>query len=637
MDQSSADGGTATRRPSPPSKIVTDLSGIGVVCTGYMEKKNPNALGVSWQRRFLVLTHESLHWFKREAGSELFGEERGMEAISNIETVKLLASNKDVFELCAKGGKRQFRVLGDGGSQPNSAEEWVHALNQCMAKCSSSPKRRTATLSNIRPNEHQKNRTANFETLTVGIVSVRRSAERQEVVIARNPAWERMILVSDFQPGDELLMSTSNGGVACVNFDTLQQNETEGGEFDVTIEGGAIHTSLRMSVVQDPGAAGGGGEVGAASANVASTNSGSPLPSRKIASPSTPGSTPGGRVVSAASPSSWLFALPKDGASTVTLLLSLMALLVGAYSLDQVGPNTILLFLCCLLLALNGLYQSRATKPELGVVSSLSPGVGVGMGLSGGGGAGVGEGVVLGVGKNFRIVLHSHSFASARTKGDAIVSGGEASAGDSVGMAMGDGGETAEEAEDASNTIPKRFIDGCEGNMKEARRRWDITSKWRREERVDDILNERQPHFRKIKEHYPHFNSGRGKAGHAIYWERPGEIALEPLLKAGIKTDDLCRHWIFVTEFQWAVLCKGDETAKSIAVIDVKGVGIWDLVGPKLECVKKCVGMANQHYPERSLVVYFVNASWFFTAVWGAIKPWVHPNTQRKVRRVFFD
>jgi CRAL/TRIO domain len=323
--------------------------------------------------------------------------------------------------------------------------------------------------------------------------------------------------------------------------------------------------------------------------------------------------------------------LPKDGASTVTLLLSLMALLVGAYSLDQVGPNTILLFLCCLLLALNGLYQSRATKPELGVVSSLSPGVGVG----GGGGAGVGEGVVLGVGKNFRIVLHSHSFASARTKGDAIASGGEASAGDSVGMAMGDGGENAEEAEDASNTIPKRFIDGCEGNMKEARRRWDITSKWRREERVDDILNERQPHFRKIKEHYPHFNSGRGKAGHAIYWERPGEIALEPLLKAGVKTDDLCRHWIFVTEYQWAVLCKGDETAKSIAVIDVKGVGIWDLVGPKLECVKKCVGMANQHYPERSLVVYFVNASWFFTAVWGAIKPWVHPNTQRKVRGVF--
>ena len=30
--------------------------------------------------------------------------------------------------------------------------------------------------------------------------------------------------------------------------------------------------------------------------------------------------------------------------------------------------------------------------------------------------------------------------------------------------------------------IPQRFIDGCEGDLKEARRRWDITRHWRETE-----------------------------------------------------------------------------------------------------------------------------------------------------------
>ena len=30
--------------------------------------------------------------------------------------------------------------------------------------------------------------------------------------------------------------------------------------------------------------------------------------------------------------------------------------------------------------------------------------------------------------------------------------------------------------------IPQRFINGCEGDIREARRRWDITRKWRETE-----------------------------------------------------------------------------------------------------------------------------------------------------------
>ena len=79
---------------------------------------------------------------------------------------------------------------------------------------------------------------------------------------------------------------------------------------------------------------------------------------------------------------------------------------------------------------------------------------------------------------------------------------------------------------------------------------------------------------------------------------------------------------------------QGDETAKSIAIIDVKGTGVGDFFGTRLDYIKKCVAHANHHYPERSYVVYIVNANFVFTTVWAIVKPWVHPNTQKKMRIV---
>lgn len=68
--------------------------------------------------------------------------------------------------------------------------------------------------------------------------------------------------------------------------------------------------------------------------------------------------------------------------------------------------------------------------------------------------------------------------------------------------------------------IPERFINGCDGDIREARRRWDITRKWRTDEviitlnnfvppllfvlttfiqNIDSILIQEQPNFETIK------------------------------------------------------------------------------------------------------------------------------------------
>ena len=120
-------------------------------------------------------------------------------------------------------------------------------------------------------------------------------------------------------------------------------------------------------------------------------------------------------------------------------------------------------------------------------------------------------------------------------------------------------------------SLAYRLIFSCNGDLKEARRRWDITRHWGETEGVNHILEEPQPHFSLIKSMYPHFNCGRGKEGHTIYWERPGEFQAGQLAARGLRTEDLVRHWLFCTEYQWEIMCEGDQTAKSIAVIDAKG------------------------------------------------------------------
>ena len=168
--------------------------------------------------------------------------------------------------------------------------------------------------------------------------------------------------------------------------------------------------------------------------------------------------------------------------------------------------------------------------------------------------------------------------------------------------------------------------------MKEARRRWDITRHWRESEGINNILTEAQPNFSLIKSMYPHFNCGVGKTGHHIFWERPGEFQPQQLAARGIKTDELVRHWLFCTEYQWEVMCEGDQTAKSIAVIDAKDLRMSDLAGNNMEYIKKTVGIANQHYPERSYVIFVVNAPFFASLAWKLVKPLVDEKTQKKVK-----
>lgn len=101
---------------------------LGVLYTGYLDKRNPVTGG--FKKRFGVLTHDAMHWFKRAEGYDLFGEERGHIPLADILTTRILDEDSAAFEVqSTDNNRRLFRCNSSG-----NCEEWVTALRSAMNK-----------------------------------------------------------------------------------------------------------------------------------------------------------------------------------------------------------------------------------------------------------------------------------------------------------------------------------------------------------------------------------------------------------------------------------------------------------------------------------------------------------------------
>ncbi|KAF1788692.1 Tubulin--tyrosine ligase-like protein 12 [Phytophthora cactorum] len=158
---------------------------------------------------------------------------------------------------------------------------------------------------------------------------------------------------------------------------------------------------------------------------------------------------------------------------------------------------------------------------------------------------------------------------------------------------------------EATGSVPMRFINAEKGDEAKALERYNETTEWRREEGVDSLLEEPSPHFKIIKENYPHYYHKRGKNGEPVYYEKPGKINLKALKSAGLTLDDLMHNYLMITEFLWQVI-EQDDNRKGISVLDVDGIGISDFAGEAVEYVRKaaqCRGMVDDVTREKVIIV----------------------------------
>jgi hypothetical protein len=176
-----------------------------------------------------------------------------------------------------------------------------------------------------------------------------------------------------------------------------------------------------------------------------------------------------------------------------------------------------------------------------------------------------------------------------------------------------------------------RFIAAEKGDEVKGRQRYQNTLEWRKENGIDTILVEPHPTFDTIKKYYPQYFHGRSREGQPVYYERPGKIDLPALKREGLSLDDLLRHYMYITEYQWRVL-EPNDSGRSITVLDVTGIGMYDLGGEVLDFIKRASAFTGAHYPERSAHIFIINIPGWFNMIWRMVKPLIDPVTREKVR-----
>ncbi|KAH0471497.1 MAG: hypothetical protein KVP17_002733 [Porospora cf. gigantea B] len=197
------------------------------------------------------------------------------------------------------------------------------------------------------------------------------------------------------------------------------------------------------------------------------------------------------------------------------------------------------------------------------------------------------------------------------------------------------GPDVGRDPNDECDDIPPRFVQGtCD--LTEARRRWQLTKKWRAAYGTDDILTEASPHYFIVKDNYPQYILGRSKEGRLVWFERPGKGRLNTLLKNGVTLHDMARHYILTTEYLWRVAEPRDD-AQIISVFDLTGCRLADLAGNTLKLFKMSCGLIADHYPERSQKVIMINAPWFFQAAFAIVSPFIDPVTKNKIEVLSTD
>jgi len=92
----------------------------------------------------------------------------------------------------------------------------------------------------------------------------------------------------------------------------------------------------------------------------------------------------------------------------------------------------------------------------------------------------------------------------------------------------------------------------------------------------------------------------------------------------------LLRHYALCTEYMWKEI-EPSEEGRSIYVIDLDGIRLFDFAGEVIDFVKRASAIMAAHYPERSGSIFVINVPTWFSVIWNAVRPLVDEVTQKKI------
>ena len=182
---------------------------------------------------------------------------------------------------------------------------------------------------------------------------------------------------------------------------------------------------------------------------------------------------------------------------------------------------------------------------------------------------------------------------------------------------------------------PQRWLNCEKENPSLARKRWAYTTKFRKTFGFNDILNRPHPMYDVIKKNWDCSYYGKDKTGkHPVFYDKPAGVNMKRMRQLGITDDDLCYHYVWITEYAYKYLCdNSDDMASCITVYNLNGLDRSLFFGKKKALMMKTLKIMEQHYPERTYKIYILNGPWWFNGfAWPIVTAVAQPQTLEKIK-----
>lgn len=205
-----------------------------------------------------------------------------------------------------------------------------------------------------------------------------------------------------------------------------------------------------------------------------------------------------------------------------------------------------------------------------------------------------------------------------------------------VQIVVGKSDESVNESEEliADDELDSRFLEGCNGEVDEAKRRFVKTMAWRKEHDIDNIFLRPAPHFEAMKASFQHYTHKKDKLGHPLSIEYLGQMkkSMEYFLSHGVTEQDAVMHNILMQEFLWKVVDpRPYPEGVMLKIYDIKGISMSDVSGDVFNYMKQLGEVVAEYNPERIYQVFIVNPPSWFNFIWKLVAPLINPKTRERV------
>ncbi|GAB5365081.1 hypothetical protein AAMO2058_001026000 [Amorphochlora amoebiformis] len=181
-----------------------------------------------------------------------------------------------------------------------------------------------------------------------------------------------------------------------------------------------------------------------------------------------------------------------------------------------------------------------------------------------------------------------------------------------------------------------RFLSAKKWDYQVALDQYKAMLEYRKRDDVDNIdkwIKENPEKVNLIQSLFPLNHRGYDKDGRPLIYESVGTIPAGRFAKLVTVKDNHKYHVYFMEKLMLACRKQTKKLAKPI----YQATMIVDLAGTRAEArhlvpfLKDMSAMDEQNYPELAHAIFIVNAPWIFPAMYNLIKPFIDPNTRRKI------